>query len=142
MAYWWQPADHVVLLNQLMQDRCRSNVSVRYVETGVRRMKVLIGTREFHGSPAFSWWSAKQNAARRAHEELSGLTEQQIRQTCGLPGRPRVDEVDEMRDVLRRLRKRANDELHGGARYAARNRIGHAYMAIDSLEQQLLNMGL
>lgn len=132
--------NYVAWLHLLIQDRCRTNgVAVEYIDAGIGRVMAVVGARQFVGDRIDGdWRAAKESAAKRAYEELVFLSEGQIGGACGLPARPCISEADEMRDVLQRIRKRANEELQGGARHSARAKVGHAYQAVDRLEEQLL----
>lgn len=89
-----------------------------------------------------SWRCAKQTAAQKAYQELTFMTEEEIREYCQLPDRPHLREIDAVRDVFRTLRSKANSAANTWTAKAAKAKIGRAYFVIDKLEKDLIDLGL
>lgn len=128
------------LHNQLAQV-LRSSPPVSYTTTaGFHVSTVRIGQMSWDGDMALTEYHSRNSAARRAIDELSGLTEPEIRQLLGLPNRPHVNEIDQVRDVLKVVKRRAKALPNGGVPIL--RLVGRFYACLDRLEGSIMQNGL
>lgn len=129
-------------ITKLLQNRCRENVCIFYQGAGQNKVSLIIGQCAFLGESNDSWKEAKQNASQAAYQKLFYMTENEIRSYCSLPDRPHLNELDHVRDVFRLLRSKANTMGTASTKKRAKGQIGKAYVAIDTLEKNLICLGM
>lgn len=124
-------------LNALVSSKLRENVSAKFVRQGTAFI-ACIGSARWLGTASFSTRIAESNAACAAYAELSIMDEQQIRHRIGFPTRPHVAELDEVRDVLKRLKVKMRRDITPGHHGRAFRKLGSFYREIEEFEQVLL----
>lgn len=127
-------------LNEFVSSSLRQSVVATY-QKNMFRSVACIGTARWEGVASLSNRVAENNAAWAALNELSSMNEQQIRDRIGFPLRPHVSEMDEVRDVLKRLKARMRQDIVGN-RWRAFCKLGVFYRELDDFERLLINSGL
>lgn len=135
-------------LNNFLQSKLRENTSISYTRTVSPEKpehhgcNLRVGpTRLYQGISSVSYEAAMACAADEAYKHLSILeTEDNIRWFLGLPHRFHLPEFDAVRDQLRALKQRIKREPVN--RSMAYREIGFLYTKVDSVERELLNLGL
>lgn len=128
-------------LNNFLSSKLRENISTTFVRQGTAAI-ACIGSGRWVGTASFSTRIAENNAAWSAFAELSGLNEEEIRQRIGFPARPKVAELDEIRDVLKRLKFKMRRDVTPGHHGRAFRKLGGFYKELEEFERVLVRSNL
>lgn len=124
-------------LNNLLSSKLRENVATTFVHQD-GDVVACVGSGRWVGAASFSVRIAENNSAWVAHAELSGMDELQIRHRIGFPLRPHVAELDEIRDILKRLKIKMRRDLTPGHHGRAFRKLGGFYNELEGFEKVLL----
>lgn len=118
-------------------------VKIRYSDLAptdqIYRSMVSVGNQDYYGSSVYCYVDAQTNAAYTAHEALKELSgEDELRDLLGLPVRKHIREVDDVRDCLRRLKRRYRARFGHPYKEASLNIIGKIYSPLDKMEKDLI----
>ena len=139
-------SNHRALLNELLQDVLRQNILLCCTFDSNEKKefcaKLKIGVKEFNGDWGFSKNSAAENAAVKAYDELHKKCETEMRNFLGLEPRNCVDEIDDIRDSFRKIRKRISFSGDSVEHRNIKKMIGRLYARIDEIEGALIDIGI
>ena len=124
------------LLIELLQLRCRSSIPVTYSSTANHIVHVKIGSKMWKGA-AGNYYDSKEDAARKAYFDLLPLAEDDMRKLLSLPPRLKVEEIDEIRDIVKSLKRKVKTDYRLERQSYLLKKIIAIYNVIDVLECEM-----
>ena len=125
------------MLNELLQLNCRCSVPIKYSSQPNYVVCLQIGQKKWFSDATGDYTKSKDDAAFKAYDELASMPEASMRSFLGLPERQSVPEVDEIRDVVKRLKRRITTDYRLERQAGLMKKVIAIYNVIDDLERSM-----
>ena len=123
------------MLNEILQHKCRYSVPLDYSSRPNFAVALKIGTKTWCSPSGRDYLESKEDAARLAFRALVNKTEDELRKTLGLTERRNVQEIDDIRDVIKKLKQRIRKNCRLEQQGRLMSKAVAIYDVIDDLER-------